>query len=76
MLSRFARIALLVTFLPAGAAAQDAGTVIANASRAMGADNLKSVTYLGVGVGRQLRAEQDHSRPAGGHDGHELHARD
>ena len=76
MRKTFGRIALLITFLPAGAAAQDAKTVIANASRAMGADNLKSLTYSGIGGGRQLRAEQDHCRAVGGHDDHELHARD
>jgi len=47
MLRTTGRIALLVTLLPAGAAAQDATAVIGNASKAMGADNLKSVTYSG-----------------------------
>ena len=31
---------------------------------------------LRIGGGRQLRAEQDHCRAVGGHDDHELHARD
>jgi len=47
MRGTFGRIALLITFLPAGAAAQDAKAVVANASRAMGADNASSVTYSG-----------------------------
>ena len=76
MLRTIGRIALLVTLVPAGAAAQDAKAVIANASKAMGADNVNSITVLGFGVERQLRTEQDHCRPAGDHDHHELHARD
>jgi glyoxylase-like metal-dependent hydrolase (beta-lactamase superfamily II) len=47
MLRNAARLALLMTFASAGAAAQDASAVIGNASRAMGADNLKSLTYAG-----------------------------
>ena len=39
--------ALLVTFLSMGAAAQNASSVIAAASKAMGADNLTSITYSG-----------------------------
>ena len=39
--------ALLVTFLSMGAAAQNAGSVVAAASKAMGADNLTSITYSG-----------------------------
>ena len=47
MLRNAARLALLMTFVSAGAAAQDANAVIGNASKAMGADNLKSLTYSG-----------------------------
>jgi glyoxylase-like metal-dependent hydrolase (beta-lactamase superfamily II) len=39
--------ALLVTLLSMGAAAQNAGSVVAAASKAMGADNLTSITYSG-----------------------------
>jgi glyoxylase-like metal-dependent hydrolase (beta-lactamase superfamily II) len=47
MLGKFAAGALLVTLLSAGAAAQNANTVIGNASRAMGAEGLNSITYSG-----------------------------
>jgi glyoxylase-like metal-dependent hydrolase (beta-lactamase superfamily II) len=47
MLRSYARVALLMTFASAGAAAQDASTIIGNASKAMGADNVSSVTYSG-----------------------------
>jgi glyoxylase-like metal-dependent hydrolase (beta-lactamase superfamily II) len=39
--------ALFVAFLPVGVAAQNAGAVIAAASKAMGADNLNAITYSG-----------------------------
>ena len=41
---------ILVTLLAWTAAAQDAKTVISNASRAMGADNLRSIEYSAVGA--------------------------
>jgi glyoxylase-like metal-dependent hydrolase (beta-lactamase superfamily II) len=41
-------VALLVTMLAAGVAAQNAGTVLAAASKAMGVDNLNSITYSGT----------------------------
>jgi glyoxylase-like metal-dependent hydrolase (beta-lactamase superfamily II) len=47
MLRKLASAALLMTLLSMGAAAQDARTIIANASRAMGADTLSSVVYSG-----------------------------
>ena len=40
--------AVLVTFISASAAAQNAGTVVATASKAMGADTLTSITYSGT----------------------------
>ncbi len=39
--------ALLVTFIASSAAAQNAGAVVAAASKAMGADTLTSITYSG-----------------------------
>ena len=39
--------ALLLTILSMGAAAQDAKTIISDASKAMGAENLNSITYSG-----------------------------
>jgi hypothetical protein len=39
--------ALLIALLPASTAAQDAKTVIADASRALGAEGLNSITYSG-----------------------------
>src|SRR5437773_1007632 len=43
-------IFVLMAALTATAAAQDAKTVIANASKAMGYDQLKSIEYSGSGV--------------------------
>jgi glyoxylase-like metal-dependent hydrolase (beta-lactamase superfamily II) len=47
MLARFAVGVLLMTLLSTGAAAQDANTVVSNASKAMGAESLNSITYSG-----------------------------
>jgi glyoxylase-like metal-dependent hydrolase (beta-lactamase superfamily II) len=41
-------VAAVVALLATAAAAQDGKTVIANASKAMGADNLSSITFYGV----------------------------
>jgi glyoxylase-like metal-dependent hydrolase (beta-lactamase superfamily II) len=41
---------LVVGLMASSAAAQDAKTVVANASKAMGADNLNSITYYGSGA--------------------------
>ena len=41
-------LAALLTLLPAVASAQDAGPVVAAASKAMGADSLNSITYSGT----------------------------
>jgi glyoxylase-like metal-dependent hydrolase (beta-lactamase superfamily II) len=48
MLRKLGVAATLVTVLMTAAGAQDARTVIANASKAMGADNLMSLTYAGT----------------------------
>jgi glyoxylase-like metal-dependent hydrolase (beta-lactamase superfamily II) len=48
LLRRLLVAALLVTALASGAAAQNASSVIAAASKAMGADNLTSITYSGT----------------------------
>src|SRR6188474_3886238 len=42
--------AALVALLPVTALAQDAKTVIANASKAMGVDGLNSITFYGSGA--------------------------
>ncbi len=47
MLRKLAVAALLMTVVSMGALAQDATTIIANASKAMGADGLNSITYSG-----------------------------
>ena len=47
MFRKLAAGALLATVLSAGAAAQNASTVVANASKAMGAEGLNSITYSG-----------------------------
>jgi hypothetical protein len=41
-------IALSIAALSAGAGAQDAGTVIGQASRAMGLDNVSAISYSGA----------------------------
>ncbi len=41
-------VAVLVTFLSTGAPAQDARSIVAAASKAMGVDNLNSITYSGT----------------------------
>ena len=48
MIRKLAGAALLAILVPAAALAQDAGTVIADASKAMGAQNLTSLTYSGT----------------------------
>jgi len=50
MLTKLAAGALLVTLLSTGAAAQNPSTAISNASRAMGAEGLNSITYSGSAV--------------------------
>src|SRR3989337_631971 len=47
MLTKLAAGTLLVTLLSTGAAAQNASTAISNASKAMGAEGLNSITYSG-----------------------------
>jgi glyoxylase-like metal-dependent hydrolase (beta-lactamase superfamily II) len=47
MSNRLAVSALLIVLLPFGTTAQDAGSVLGAASRAMGAENLTSITYSG-----------------------------
>jgi len=48
MLRKLGVGALLLTAMTIGASAQDARTIIANASKAMGADTLASLTYSGT----------------------------
>ena len=48
MRSRLTLAAVLVTLLSLGVGAQDARTIIANASKAMGADNLNAISYSGT----------------------------
>ena len=50
MVKKCMTAALLVTLFSCAAMAQDARTVIVNASRAMGADNLNSIEYSGMGA--------------------------
>jgi glyoxylase-like metal-dependent hydrolase (beta-lactamase superfamily II) len=47
MLKTLAAVTLIVTLVSVGAATQDARTTIANASKAMGADGVSSITYSG-----------------------------
>src|SRR5262245_26531361 len=48
MLLRTLTVAALLTLLTVGAAAQNASSAIAAASKAMGVDNLTSITYSGT----------------------------
>src|SRR5262245_12797417 len=48
MIRKLTGATLLATLLAAAAAAQDAKTVLADASKAMGAQNLTSITYSGT----------------------------
>ncbi len=48
MLRKIGVGALLITAMTMGAGAQDVKTIVANASKAMGADNLTSLTYSGT----------------------------
>jgi glyoxylase-like metal-dependent hydrolase (beta-lactamase superfamily II) len=48
LLRKILLAAVVVAFLPAGAVAQNASPVVAAASKAMGADNLTSITYAGT----------------------------
>src|SRR5688572_32785567 len=50
MTSKWVAAIGLVGLMASTAAAQDAKTVVANASKAMGADNLNSITYYGSGA--------------------------
>jgi glyoxylase-like metal-dependent hydrolase (beta-lactamase superfamily II) len=50
MVSKWGTAILAVGLMASSAAAQDAKTVIANASKAMGADSLNSITYYGSGA--------------------------
>src|SRR5438552_12916409 len=49
MLKKVLCAAVLLTLLSWTVFAQDANTIIANASKAMGADNLKTIQYSGSG---------------------------
>src|SRR5713101_8108410 len=49
MFKKFMGVMVLVTFFSWTALAQDAKTAISNASKAMGADNLKTVEFTGTG---------------------------
>lgn len=50
MLKKTVMAVILVTVMSWGVTAQDAGTVITNASRAIGADTLKTIEFSGSGV--------------------------
>src|SRR5215471_18893699 len=50
MLKKVLCAVMLLTLLSWTAVAQDTNTIIANASKAMGADNLKSIQYSGSGL--------------------------
>jgi glyoxylase-like metal-dependent hydrolase (beta-lactamase superfamily II) len=53
----------LAVLLPTAAMAQDARTIVANASRAMGVDNLTSITYWGAGANFNVGQNSNASNP-------------
>ena len=57
--------ALLATLLSLGVAAQNAGSVVAAASKAMGADSLNSVTYSGTARNGQFGQSKAIGEPMG-----------
>jgi glyoxylase-like metal-dependent hydrolase (beta-lactamase superfamily II) len=57
--------ALLVTFLSVGAAAQNASSVVAAASKAMGVDTLNSITYSGTARNGQFGQSKAIGEPMG-----------
>jgi glyoxylase-like metal-dependent hydrolase (beta-lactamase superfamily II) len=57
--------ALVVTLLPLGAAAQNAGSVVAAAAKAMGVDSLNSITYSGTARNGQFGQSKAIGAPLG-----------
>lgn len=53
----------LALLLPTAALAQDAKTIISSASRAMGADNLTSISYYGAGANFNLGQNSNSANP-------------
>ena len=75
MRKRIAGSVALSTMLTLVAAAQDPKTVIGESTKAMGADSLNVHHFLGIGVERQFRPDQEHQRPLRAvDDHHELYA--
>jgi hypothetical protein len=68
MIRQWGATVLVVGLMASTAAAQDAKTVIASASKAMGADNLTSITFLRVW--RELRpwAVEQRQRAVAAHE--------
>ena len=72
-------IVALIGWLPIDVAAQNAATVVGNASKAMGVESLGLDHLLGHRAERQLRTEQEHRHTLGAdrhHPNHQLHADD
>ena len=71
--------ALLVTLLSTGAAAQNASSVVAAASKAMGVDTLNSITYSGTARNGAFGQSKSHRGPDGARQrdaDHPVHAHD
>ena len=64
-IGRFASAAFLLATLSTGAAAQDAASVVAAASKAMGADALTSITYSGTARNGAFGQSKDIGEPMG-----------
>jgi glyoxylase-like metal-dependent hydrolase (beta-lactamase superfamily II) len=65
MLKTFTCAALVVTVLSIGAAAQNASSVVATASKAMGVDSLNSITYSGTARNGQFGQSKAIGTPLG-----------
>ena len=79
MLLRTLTVAALLAFLPAAAAAQNASSVVAAASKAMGVDTLNSITYSGTARNGAFGQSKAHRRAAGAGQrdaDHAVHAHD
>jgi glyoxylase-like metal-dependent hydrolase (beta-lactamase superfamily II) len=63
MVKRSVDVLVVVLLAATTAAAQDARTVISNASRALGADNLSSITYYGAAANFNLGQNSNANNP-------------
>src|SRR5688500_4901249 len=65
LLRTFTVAAVVVTLLSTGAVAQNAGSVVAAASKAMGVDTLNSITYSGTARNGAFGQSKEIDNPTG-----------